>query len=163
VWVYLEPEASPAVSMSSDDVTDSTELQGEYASEHDPDVAMRIEDDVDARDSVDLDGDVDMVRDGDDEEEEDEEEDDKDEEDEKEKEEEEDEEDEDEDEDDGKEPRTIRQGEMVNSSADDVDTMVNDQRIVLPEQSQELRKHTPPPQPPAPAPRPQSPEPHPRS
>ena len=35
--------------------------------------------------------------------------------------------------DDGKEPWTIRQGEMVNTSAYDVDTMVDDQPIVLPE------------------------------
>jgi hypothetical protein len=55
---------------------------------------------------------VDMERDGDDEVEEDEEKD--------------DEEEGDEDEDDGKEPRTIGQGEMVNTSADNVDTMVDD-------------------------------------
>jgi len=46
---------------------------------------------------------------------------------------EEDEEEEDEDEDDGKKPRTIGQGEMVNTSAENVDTMVDDQPIVLPE------------------------------
>jgi hypothetical protein len=71
--VYLEPEASPAVSISSDDDTDSTELDGEYDSELDPDVDMRIEDDVDAPDGVDLDSDVDMERDGDNDVEEDEE------------------------------------------------------------------------------------------
>jgi hypothetical protein len=43
-------------------------------------------------------------------------------------------EDEEEDEDNGKEPRTIGQGEMVNTSADDVDTMVDDEPTVLPEQ-----------------------------
>jgi len=48
---------------------------------------------------------------------------------------------------------------MVNTSADDVDTMVNYQPIVLPEQGQEMREHTPWPQPPEPAPRPQTPEP----
>jgi hypothetical protein len=138
------------VSISSDDDTDSTESDGEYDSELDPDVDMRMEDDVDAPDGVDLDGDVDMERDGDDEEEEDE------------KKEDEEEEEVDEDEDDGKEPRTIGQGEMVNTSADDVDTMVDDQPIVLPEQCQEMREHTPRPQPPAPAPRPQTPEPPPR-
>jgi len=69
---------------------------------------------------------------------------------------------EDKDEDDGKEPRTIGQGGMVNTSADDVDTMVDDQPIVLREQCQEIREHTPRPQPPAPAPRPQTPDPHPR-
>jgi hypothetical protein len=136
------------VSISSDDDTDSTESDGEYDSELDPDVDMRMEDDVDAPDGVDLDGDVDMERDGDDEEEEDE------------KKEDEEEEEVDEDEDDGKEPRTIGQGEMVNTSADDVDTMVDDQPIVLPEQGQEMRE--PRPQPPAPAPRPQTPEPRPR-
>jgi hypothetical protein len=71
-------------------------------------------------------------------------------------------EDEEEDEDNGKEPRTIGQGEMVNTSADDVDTMVDDEPTVLPEQGQEMREHTPRPQPPAPAPRPQTPEPPPR-
>jgi hypothetical protein len=48
------------VSISSDDDTDFTELDGEYGSELDPDVDMRMEDDVDAPDSVDLDGDVHM-------------------------------------------------------------------------------------------------------
>jgi hypothetical protein len=71
-------------------------------------------------------------------------------------------EEEDKDEDDGKEPRTIGQGEMVNTSADDADTMVDDEPTVLPEQGQEMREHTPRPQPPAPAPRPQTPEPSPR-
>ena len=141
------------MSISSDDDTDSTEKSdGEYDSELDPDVDMRMEDDVDAPDGVDLDGDVDMERDGDDDEEEDEEEEDEEKEDEE----------EDKDEDDGKEPRTIGQGEMVNTSADDVDTMVDDQPIVLPEQCQEMREHTPRPQPPAPAPRPQTPDPGPR-
>jgi len=40
---------------------------------------------------------------------------------------------------------------MVNTSADDVDTMVDDQRIVLPEQGQEMQEHTPQPQHRAPA------------
>ena len=144
------------MSISSDDDTDSTESDGEYDSALDPDVDMRMGDDVDTPDGVDLDGDVDMNRDRDDEEEEDEKKD-------NEVEEEvgEDEE-EDKDEDDGKEPRTIGQGEMVNTSADDVDTMVDDQPIVLPEQCQEMREHTPRPQPPAPAPRPQTPDPGPR-
>jgi hypothetical protein len=133
------------VSISSDDDTDSTEeSETQFVSELDPDVDMRMEDDVDAPDGIDLAGDVDMERDGDDEvvgddQEADEEE---------------------EDEDDGKEPRMIGQGEMVNPSADDVDTMVDDQPIVLPEQGQEMR--VPQPQPPAPAPRPQTPEPRPR-
>jgi len=37
----------------------------------------------------------------------------------------------------------IRQGEMENSSGDDVDTMVEDQPIVPPEQDQEMRQNTP--------------------
>jgi len=79
---------------------------------------------VDRQEGVDIDGDVDMERDGDDKEEEDEEEEDTD------KEDEEEEEDEDADEDDGKEPWTISQGGMVNTSADDVDIMVDDQPII---------------------------------
>ena len=46
------------MSISSDDDTDSTELDSEYDSELDPDVYMSMEDDVDAPDGVDLDGDV---------------------------------------------------------------------------------------------------------
>jgi len=152
--VYWEPEASPGVSISSDDDTESTESDGEYDSERHPDVDMRMEDDVDALDGVDLDGNADMKRDGDDEKDEEED-------DEKEEEEVDEEEDEDEDEDNGKEPRTIGQGEMVNTSADDADTMVDKQLTVLPEQGQEMREHTPWPQPPAPAQWPQTPEPRP--
>jgi hypothetical protein len=102
-----------------------------------------MKDHVDAPDGIDLDSDVDMERDGDDDVEDDEQE----------------EAEEEEDEDDGKEPRTIGQGEMVNTSSDDVDAMGDDQPIVLHEQGQEKREHTPRPQPPAPAPRPQTPEP----
>jgi hypothetical protein len=116
--------------------------------------ADELDPDLDAPDVVDLDGDVDMERDGEDEE--DEEEEDEKEEDEKE------EEVVDEDENNGKEPRTIGQGEMVNTSADDADTMVDDQPTVLPQQGQEMCEHTPWPQPPAPAPRPQPPEPRPQ-
>jgi len=141
--------------MSSDDDTDSTEESDrEYDSERDSDVDLHMEDDVDAPDSIDLDGDVDMERDGDDEEEDDEAEED-------EKEEEEQDEDNDEDEDDGKEPRTIGQREMVNTSADDVDTMVDNQPTVRPAQGQEMREHTPRPQHPAPALRAPTPEPGP--
>jgi hypothetical protein len=121
-----------------------------------------MEDDVDAPDGVNLDGDVDLKRDGDDDEEEDEDEEDEDKEDEVEVEEEDEDEEEDKDEDDGKEPRTIGLGGMVNTSADDADTMVDDEPTVLPEQGQEMREHTPRAQPPAPAPRPQTPEPSPR-
>jgi hypothetical protein len=130
------------VSISSDDNTDSTESDGKYDSELDLNVELRMEDDVDAPDGVDLDGDVDMERDGDDEEEEDEEKEDEGEVDEDEK--------EDKDEDDGNEPRTIGQGAMINTSADDVDTMVDNQPIVLPEQGQEMLEHTPWPQTPDP-------------
>jgi hypothetical protein len=48
---------------------------------------------------------------------------------------------------------------MVTTSGDNVDTMVDDQPIVLPEQGQELRE--PRLQPPVCAPRPQTPEPRP--
>jgi hypothetical protein len=118
---------------------------------------MRMQDDVDGPDGVDLYSDVDMETDGDDDEEKDEEK-----EDEEVVEEEDEVEEEDQDEDDGKEPRMLGQGEMLNTSADDVDTMVDDQPIVLPEHGQEIREHTPLPQPPAPAPRPHTPECHPR-
>jgi len=153
------------VSISSDDDTDTTEKSdGKHDSEHDCDVDMRMEEDVDAPCAVDLGGDVNMERDGDNAEEEDKVEEDEEEEDEEEEDEKEEDEDEeqDEDEDDGKEPRTIGQGEMVNESADDVDTMVDDQPIVLPEQVLEMREHTPRPQPPAPAPGRRTPEPCPR-
>jgi hypothetical protein len=101
----------------------------EYDSELDPYVDMRMEDYVDTPDGVDLDGDVDMERDGDDDEEQDEEE-----QDEEEVEEEDEDEEEDKDEDDGKDPRTIGQGEMVNSSADDADPTVGDEPTDLPQQ-----------------------------
>jgi len=147
------------MTISSDDDTNSIEKSdGEYDSEHDSDVEMRIEDDVDAPDGVDLASDVDMGRVSDDEEEEDEEEEDEEEEDEDEEDE---DKEEDEDEDDGKEPRTIGPGELVNSSADDVDTIVHDQPIMPPEKGQEMCEHTPQPQPPAPDPQPQTPEPRP--
>jgi hypothetical protein len=130
------------VSISLDDDTDSTEQSdSEFDSELDPDVDMRVKHDVDAPGGVDLDGDVDMERDGDNDVKEDEQEEDQ----------------EEEDGDDGKEPRTIGQGEVVNTFADDADTMVNDQPIVLPEQGQEMRE--PLSQSPAPTPRPQTPEP----
>jgi len=147
------------VSISSDDDTYSTvESDGEYNSDHDSDVDMCMQDDMDAPCSIDLDGDADMARDGDNEKEDDQEE-----EDEEEKDEEYDDEDEeqDEDEDDGNEPRTIGQGEMVNLSADNVDTIIDDHPIVLPEQGQEMREHTPRPQPPPSAPRPHTLELHP--
>ena len=66
-----------------------------------------------------------------------------------------------EDEDDSKEPRTIGQGAIVNTLADDVSTMLDDQPIMLPEKGQEMRDHTPRPQLPVPAPLPQTSEPSP--
>jgi hypothetical protein len=60
------------VLISSDDNTESAELYSEYDSKLDPDVAMRMEDDADAQDGVDLHGDVDKERDSDNHEEEDE-------------------------------------------------------------------------------------------
>jgi hypothetical protein len=51
--------------ISSADDTDSTESDGQYDSELYPDVDMRMEDDVDALDGVDLHGEVDMEWDGD--------------------------------------------------------------------------------------------------
>jgi len=144
------------VSVASDDDTNSTKSDGQYDAEHDSDVDMCMEDEVNAPDGVDLDGNLVMDKDSDDEEEEDEEDEDRDGEDEEE------EEDEEEDEDAGKEPQTISQGEMVNRSADDVDTMVDNQPIVLPEQGQDMRELTPRPQPPGPASRLKTPEPHPQ-
>jgi len=118
------------VSISPDGDTDSTkEPDSVLDSQLDPDVDIRMEDDVDALDGVYLDGDVVMERDGDNEVEEVEQEEDE----------------EDEDEDDGKEPGTIGQGEIVNTSDDDVDTMVDDHPIVLPEQGQEMREPRPQP------------------
>jgi len=143
------------VSIASDDDTDSTESDYESGSERDSHVTMCMEGGVDALNSVDLASGVDMDGDGEDEEDEDDE-------DEKEEEQVDEEEDKDEDEDNSKEPQTIGQGQMVYTSADDADTMVDDQSTVLPEQGQEMREHTPRPQHPAPAPRPETPEPRPR-
>ena len=107
---------------------------------------------------VDTHSDVHLGKDSDDEEEEDKEEDDK-----EEKDEEKEDEDEEEDDhkDDGKEHQMIGQGEMVNTSPDNVDTMVDNEAIVLYEQGQGMCDHTPRPQPLAPAPRRQTLEPYP--
>jgi hypothetical protein len=147
------------MSVSSDDDTDSTEKSdSEFDSDLDPDVDMHMEDNVDAPDGIQLEGDVDIERDGDNDQGEDQEEEDEMKEDEE----------EDKDEKDGKEPQRIGQGEIVNTSVDNADTMVDDEPTVLPEQGQEMvegqemREHTPRPQPPAYAPRPQTPEPPPR-
>jgi len=120
---------------------------------------MRKEDDVGAPDDVDFDDDVDIKQDSDDHEEEDEAEEDEEEEDEDEVEDK--NEEEHNNEDDGKEPWTIGQDEIVNTSADDVDTMVDDQPIMVLEQCQELRDYTPLPQPLVPALRPQTLDPRP--
>jgi len=152
--VYSKHEALPAMSMSSDDDTNFTdESDCELVWEHDSDVGLWLEGDVDAPYSVDSDGDVAMELDGDDveakkEEEEDEEVDhDKDEEDD-------DGEAEDEDEDDCEEPRTIGQGAMINTSTVHVESIEDPLPIMQPEQGQEMREHTPQPPPPAPAPGP---------
>jgi len=92
---------------------------------------MRIEDDVDAPDSVDLDGDLDKERYVDDEEKEYEDETNEMEDDEV-----------DQNEDDGKETWTIGQGEMIDISADNVDTTADNQPIMLHEQGQKFREHT---------------------
>jgi len=47
-----------------------------------------------------------------------------------------------EDEDSGKEPRTMGQGEMVNTLVDDADTMVEDEETVQPNDVQDMRKDT---------------------
>jgi hypothetical protein len=118
---------------------------------------MLMEDNMDTTERVDFDGDVDMDMnininqendewdadaDYDDEEEEETEEEDEDEE-------------EDKDQDDSKEPWTIAQREMVNTLADDVDTMVDHQPIQIPEQGHEMCYHNPGPQPLVPALQPQ--------
>jgi hypothetical protein len=123
---------------------------------------MRMEDDVDAPDGVELDGDVDVESYGDDDEEEDEEEEDEEKKDDVEVEEEDQDEEEDDDEDDDKEPGTNGQREMVMTSGDNADTMVEDQPTVLPEHGQEMPEHTQRAQPVAPTPRPQTPESSPR-
>ena len=145
------------MSISSDDDTNSTKvLDSKHDSQHDSDVNLLMGDEVDTPYSVELDCDVHMDSAGNVKEEEDEEE-----EDEEEEYEDEEEEDEDEDEDDGKEPRMFGQREMVNTRANDVDTMADNQPIVLPEQGQESPENTPQPQPLVPALRPQTQEPRP--
>jgi len=151
------------VPISAADDTDSTEeSDGEYDSEHDSDVDKRTDDDENAPDGVELDSEVDMDSDGDDDEEEDEEEEDEEKVDEEEVEEEDEDEEEDKNEDDGKERRTIGQKVMGNTSADDVNTMVDNQPIVLPEQVQKMHELTLWPEPPASAPWPRTEEFHPR-
>jgi hypothetical protein len=96
---------------------------------------MSKEDVVDAPDGIDLVGDVNRDWDSDDKSEQDEEvEDEENQEREQEEEEEDENEEEDHDDDYGKEPQTIGQGEMVNSSAHNVDTIEDNQPTVFPEQ-----------------------------
>jgi hypothetical protein len=122
------------VSISSADDTNCTEKSdSKYDWEHECDVDMHLGDAGDAPDSDDFDGDVDMERDGDDNEQEDEEQEDEEKEIEEAVEEEDEDEEADKDEDNGKEPRMIGQREIVNSSADDVNAMVDDPPIMLPE------------------------------
>ena len=68
----------------------------------------------------------------------------------------------DESENDGKEPRMIGLGEMANVLVDDIDTISDNQLIVVPEQGKEPCKHTSQPQPPISAPQPQTFEPCPQ-
>jgi len=103
-----------------------------------------MENDVDAPDNISFDGNADTEREGDDEAEEDEVE--------KYVEEEDEQEEQDIDVDDGKEPRMFAQGDMVNTSADDVDTMADNYPVVLPEEGQEMHEQAPQTQPPPPAP-----------
>jgi len=104
---------------------------------------MRIVDDVNVPAGVDLYGDLHMEKDSDDDEEDDEPEEDEEKEDEEEVEEEDEYGEEDKGEDAGKEPRTVGQGEMVNTSTNDSDTMVDYEPTMLPAQGQEMREHTP--------------------
>jgi len=97
-----------------------------------------------------------MERDADNDEVEDKEEEDEEKKDQEEMEEEDEDEEEDKDEDNGKEPRTIGQGEMVNTLTDNADTMVDVEPTVLPEPGREMREHSPRPQPPGPSPCPKS-------
>ena len=71
-------------------------------------------------------------------------------------------EEEDEDGDNGKEPRTIGEGEIINTSACDFHTRGDNQPVVRPEHGQEMRKHTPRPQHHAPTAWSQTPELHPQ-
>jgi hypothetical protein len=68
---------------------------------------------------------------------------------------------EDENKDDGQEPQMVGQGEIVNTSADDVDLMVDNQPIILPAQCKEMCKDSLQHQPLAAGPWPLSREPHP--
>ncbi|KAF8538641.1 hypothetical protein BDD12DRAFT_805955 [Trichophaea hybrida] len=132
----MDMEGAPTGYISSNDATDSPESDGEYVRNHDSGVDMPMEGDVDTPGGTDLDDYVDM-----------------------EVKKEEDMVEEDKDEDDGKETRTIGQGEMVYISAEDVDTMVDDRAIVIPEQGKEMIQIRPRPRPPVPTPLPDIPDP----
>jgi hypothetical protein len=158
VWEYLEPEALHTIIIRSNEHNNSTDgSDGEYDSEHDYDVNLCIGDIVDTPDSVDLDGDGDMEINSHDDDEENAEVQDVEQEDENEEENEDKEEDENED--DHNKPLTFIQGEMIHTSANTVDTLLDNQPIVLPEQVQEIWEHTPSAQPPVTALWLQTPEP----
>jgi len=139
--VYFTPEALPSVPPFGDNDNDSTERSySEYDEQHHSEVDMRMQDNVDATEGINSDSDVDIERNHDDYEVADEEE-------ENEESEDADEEhadtEEDEDEDAAIEPPIIIQGEMVNTSVNGVDTMVDSQPIMLAEQGRKMREHTP--------------------
>jgi hypothetical protein len=118
-----------------DNTHHTQESDSEYDLEHHSDVDLHLEDDGEAPHSIDLPGDVNMetnfVTDYEEEEEEEEEQ----------------EEDVDKEtdvnEDVGKEPQTIGQEEMVNSSADAVDTTIDYQPVIIRKQGEEMCEHTP--------------------
>jgi hypothetical protein len=121
--------------MSPDDNSHQTlESDSEYDTEHHSNLYSHFEDDGEAPHSIDLPGDVNMetnfVTDYEEEEEEEEEQ----------------EEDVDKEKgvngDDGKEPQTIGQEEMVNSSVHDVDTTIDYQPIMIRKQGEEMGEHT---------------------
>lgn len=142
------------MSICLDDDTNSTEqLDGNYAPDHDSSMEMHMDNTRDAQYGVDLNDDVDIQMDSDNEEEESGEEDD-------EKDEDEDEE-KDGDEHNGKEPQMIAQGGMVNTLADDADSMLNTQPIILPKRGPGMSDCTPQLEPLAPTPWPETPEPRP--
>jgi len=121
--------------MSPDDDSHHTqESDSEYDLEHHSDLDLHLEDDGEAPHSIDLPGDVNMeTKFVTDYEEEDEEEEEQEEDVDKEK---------DVNEDDGKEPQTIGQEEMVNSSAHNVDTTSDHQAIMIRKQGKEMCEQT---------------------
>jgi C1A family cysteine protease len=122
------------MSVSPDaDMDCSKESECEYDSTPYSDVDMHMQDDLDPPDGGELDGNFDTGQVTADKTEEVEEE----------EEEMAQHENEGEDDDNGKEPQTIGQAGMVNTSAENVGNWVDDQPILLPEQGQEMYKHSP--------------------